>query len=173
MELVKLACNNCGADIDVPGDARFVTCRFCSAKLEVGHTDGAAFTRVREEVARIAHEVDELRAENRVLSLKSDLERLDRDWNERREKLMIKSKDGSVSEPTRFTAVLCVVLGGGLAIVFVVMNVVAAGIVSAAVGAIAALIVYNKALQYERASALYQTRREKIVRSLDEARSAR
>lgn len=50
MKLLRLACNGCGADIDLPDDARLVTCRYCGASLEVTETDGAAFTRVREVV---------------------------------------------------------------------------------------------------------------------------
>ncbi len=50
MELVAVRCQNCGSSLKLDPEARFVTCKHCASQLEVRHTEGAAFTKVLEEV---------------------------------------------------------------------------------------------------------------------------
>jgi len=180
MGLVHLACDRCGADIDLPDDARFVTCRYCEAKLEVQHTDGAAFTRVRAAVARvekkteaIADEVKELRAENRALSLRSDLEQLDREWDERRKELMNRSKDGTLTVPTTGAAFAVGALAG-VAGLFIALNVNGsegplAGLVVAVVGLGLALMQHGRAEKYARAQTEHLERRDELEQRLKKA----
>jgi hypothetical protein len=108
MELIPLNCNNCGAPLKVDEDTRFVTCKQCDAQLAVRHEDGAAFTDVIEAAARVeasaaaieAH-VERLGADNERLFLQGEIERLDREWDSRRESLLVRRKDGHSYEPTR------------------------------------------------------------------------
>jgi hypothetical protein len=169
MELVRLACNGCGADIEVPDDARFVTCRYCDAKLEVKRTEGAVFTAVREaveRVERVEREVAELRAENRLLEL-------DREWDERKKTLMLQNKKGDLVEPSRGMAMG--VGFGAAAMGFVVMILVPTqgvliGIGFIAVGGLGAFLMHGKAVQYEAARDEYERRRNEILDAISDAR---
>jgi hypothetical protein len=176
VELVRLACNGCGADIEVSEDARFVTCRYCDAKLEVQHTEGATFTAVREAVRRvervekqtreIADEVAELRAENELMEL-------DRDWEQERKGLMLQNKSGHLTEPTRTMAlglgVGAVVIGVSLMVVVPVQGVLI-GFGFVAFGGIGAFLMHAKAVQYENAEAEYERRRGEILDRAERAK---
>jgi hypothetical protein len=169
MELVRLACNGCGADIEVTEDARFVTCRYCDAKLEVKHTEGATFTAVREAVKRVERvekktreiedEVAELRAEN-------DLLELEHDWEEQRKDLMLKAKDGTLTEPSRTMAfgvgIGAFVIGVALMILVPTQGILI-GLGFAGFGCLGAFLLHAKAVTYEAAVAEYEARRAAIV----------
>lgn len=181
VELVRLACDGCGADLELPDDARFVTCRFCEARLEVRRTDTAAFTRVREAVERVekktkrlSNEVAELRAANRVLKLQDELQQLERDWDEEKKSLMIRGKDGTVSEPTRTSAQVIgfasVVGGGFVAVAVPRAEFVLAGIAIAGLGLAGAYIQHGKAVRFEDAKCRYLDRRDQIEARIAKAR---
>jgi len=93
MELIPLSCNNCGSKLKVGEGTKFVTCKHCDAQLAVRHEDGAAFTDVIEAAARVeasaaaieAH-VEKLGSDNERLFLQGEIERLDREWEARRER---------------------------------------------------------------------------------------
>lgn len=181
MQLVRLACDGCGADLELPGDARFVTCRFCDARLEVRHTDSAAFTRVRKAVERVerkteklADEMQELRAENRVLRLEDELQQLEREWDEKKESMMIRGKDGSVSVPTRFSAqvigFVTVVAGGIVALAMPRAEGMLAGLFIAGLGAAAGFFQHGKAVRFEEAQERYLDRRDRLEARMEKAR---
>lgn len=176
MELVRLACNGCGADIEVTEDARFVTCRYCDAKLEVRHTEGATFTAVRDAVKRVEHvekktreieeEVAELRAEN-------DLLELEREWEAQRKDLMLKSKDGTLSEPTR-TMAFGVGIGASIMGVTLMILVPIQGILIGlgfiGFGILGGILFHGKAVKYEAALAEYEERRAALVDRVEDAK---
>jgi hypothetical protein len=172
MELVKLGCNGCGADIELSEDARFVTCRYCDAKLEVKKTDGAIFTEVREAIEKISDDVAALKAENRVLRLQNEIEELDREWETRAKAMMLQGKDGSFSPPTRTNAM---VLGAGSVVMFLVPlamgvgTMILPGVAVASIFAIIAVFLYQKAIKYEAAVAEHQSQRAELERKLDKA----
>lgn len=181
LELVRLACDGCGADLELPGDARFVTCRFCEARLEVRRTDSAAFTRVREAVERVekkteqlSSEVGVLRAENRLLKLQDQLQQLEREWDQKKENLMIRGKDGSLSAPTRFSAqvigFVTVVFGGIVAVAIPGAYGMLAAIFSAAIGVTAGVVMHGKAVRFEEAQGHYFDRRDRLEARIAKAR---
>ena len=184
MELVQLSCNGCGADIEVTEDARFVTCRYCQAKLEVKRTDGAAFTSVRKAVARVerktdalADEMKELKAENRALSIENEIDDLDREWEEREKELMTRTKRGELTVPTRGAAIAVGVLSAiiGMLGLFVAASPKGErgalfGVVIALGGGILAYFQHQKAVAYERAHADYSERRDELLDELEKAK---
>ena len=97
MELVPVTCNHCGASLEISDGARFVTCRYCNSQLEIKRTESTITTqvlhRIDENTASMAQDLHALRRE-------SELERLDREWNQRRAALMIKDKHGNQTTPT-------------------------------------------------------------------------
>jgi hypothetical protein len=72
--VVPLTCPSCGAGLQIPNDITVVNCTFCSSSLAVEIAGGAAFARLREDVAavrdfseRSASEAELLRLEERDL----------------------------------------------------------------------------------------------------------
>jgi hypothetical protein len=82
MELEPVMCGHCGAPLDVPEDVRFVTCKKCESRLAVRRDDTAVYTELlgdmAEAAARTADHVAALRTQAKI-------ERLDREWERRRE----------------------------------------------------------------------------------------
>ncbi len=112
MKLIALNCNHCGAPLEVPETANFVTCSFCETRLAVERTETTYSTTVLEQLQRkttsLSREVAHLRLEN-------ELERLRREWEERRPSLMVRTQEGGLCVPNervgQFTAVFCFTLG--------------------------------------------------------------
>jgi DNA-directed RNA polymerase subunit RPC12/RpoP len=51
MELISLSCNNCGAPLEAPESAKYLTCAFCGSRLSVQRTGSAYYTNVMEQIA--------------------------------------------------------------------------------------------------------------------------
>ena len=106
MDITTVACNNCGAALDVPPAARFVTCRYCGANLEVKRTPSTISTelldRIDQRTAAMAEDLGALRRSQ-------ELEQLDHEWQLRRDGLLIRGKNGSVSEPTTVGGIVLIV----------------------------------------------------------------
>ncbi len=75
MQAETVRCNSCGAALTVGPQARFVTCQYCHGQLEIKRNDSAIFT---EEIARIAHNTDQMAESLEVIKLQNEIEMLDR-----------------------------------------------------------------------------------------------
>lgn len=75
MQAETVRCNSCGAALTVGPQARFVTCQYCHCQLEIKRNDSAIFT---EEIARIAHNTDQMAESLEVIKLQNEIEMLDR-----------------------------------------------------------------------------------------------
>ncbi len=103
MKLTPVSCQNCGASLEVPDHARFVTCQFCRTQLSVQHTGSAVFT---ELLGNIADKTNEMAGDLKAIRLQNEIEKLDREWALERAAHMIRQKDGSLQKP------------GGIGIIF-------------------------------------------------------
>ena len=111
MKVTKVCCQGCGADLEIDDSIRFVTCNYCNSRLEVVHDATVTHTRQLDKIERTT---DAMVNKIKVIELQNDLERLDREWDSRRETLMVRNKEGRVSEPSSAGSVI----GGMVAIVF-------------------------------------------------------
>ena len=186
--LESVACNNCGAGLDVPEGARFVTCAHCGSRLAVHRNPTAAYTevldRLDERTERMAGDLERIR-------LHDELERLDREWELTREPLLVRHENGSTSPPTPAGSALGVVAAviGGVAFLTVAGSMVSGpfgvggtgspfGGFGARVGIVAVIVVLGSiasafrgtanALTYRGAEDHYLRRREEILRRLHE-----
>ena len=91
MKVISVSCNHCGAPLEVPKKARFVTCKYCSSRLAIKATESATYTEVLEAIGerteKIAQDVETIKLQNR-------LERLDREWQTDRRRFMTRDKHG-------------------------------------------------------------------------------
>ena len=53
MKTTAVACNRCGAPLNVGEAARFVTCKHCDARLEIRQDDASAWTEVVGKIEQV------------------------------------------------------------------------------------------------------------------------
>lgn len=163
MKLISLSCNHCGAPLEVPEKAKFVTCGFCDARLQIAHTGSSYYTEVMEAV-------DDIREDVAALKRHAELERLDREWEQRRAELSVTDKHGRIHRPD---SIGMTVGGIGAAAFGVVWTVIAGamfppmalfGIIFVAVAVVSVVRTRGKAAEYQQAYAQYQSARRRLMR---------
>ena len=110
MKITKVCCQGCGADLQVDESIRFATCNYCHARLEIVHDPTVTHSRLLEDIGRTT---ERMAGNLRVIELQNDLERLDREWEGRRESFMVTGKNGHRSLPSEAGSMI----GGGIAVV--------------------------------------------------------
>ncbi len=96
MTLEPITCNNCGAALDVPPEANYVTCAYCGSRLEVKRTPSVVYTQVLQQLdAR----TQRLSADVSQLQLDRELAQIDRDWEQQRQRYLLRDRTGATIEP--------------------------------------------------------------------------
>jgi hypothetical protein len=170
MKLLSLSCGHCGAPLEVPENTKFVTCTYCSSRLEVLRTGGAAYTEVlealNERTEKIADDVETLKLESR-------LDRLDRQWMLERERYMVQDKHGHRRFPSKTGSVIIGVFVIGFAIFWIAMTMQHGGplVIFGFLFIVLAIFVLvtnlRKADQYERRRRRYERQRSRILRDIE------
>jgi LSD1 subclass zinc finger protein len=177
MELTRVSCYGCGAALQVPEGARFVTCRYCNASLEIKRNETTIYTetleRIDQRTAEMAEDLDAIRHEH-------EIERLDREWALRRAGFMTRSKDGTSSEPSMVGGILAMVIGGGFGLFWTVtaFSITSRGMAMGAPGGmsifplfgvvfivaaiVSGLTMMSKAMRFQQAQRDYQRQREEM-----------
>ena len=127
MKLLTLACQHCGAPLEVPAKVKHLTCQFCGTRLQVQKAGSAAYT---ETLGEVAENVAKVAATTEQLRIEQEIARLDREWQLGRERFMVRGKDGQLSVPGK-TGVLVV---GALVVVFGIFWTIMASGIAAGVG---------------------------------------
>lgn len=96
MELLSVSCNHCGAPLEVPLGANFVTCAHCGSRLAVKRTGAAVYTELME---KLDQKTDVMTRQLAEIAYRSELERLDREWEETRRSFLTTDKHGRTHEP--------------------------------------------------------------------------
>jgi LSD1 subclass zinc finger protein len=171
-ELETVRCGGCGAPLEVPHSATFVTCRFCNTALRVQRNESVVFTEVLQS---LEEKTDRLVETTELLRLENELHRLDRDWDQQAAKLMVRDKNGS-RQPSHTAAAI----GGPIAIVFgVIWTIVAGamfppmalfGLVFIGIAVWGMLHESQKASEWERKRRAYDARRLVVQSQLDQLR---
>ena len=118
MDLTQVSCNGCGAALQIPANARFVTCRYCGANLEIKHTDSAVYT---ETLNRIDQRTAEMAEDLGAIRRAQEIERLDREWALERNGFMTRDKQGNLREPSATAGMLGAFIGGAFGLLWTIM----------------------------------------------------
>ncbi|MSR57455.1 MAG: hypothetical protein EXS05_07265 [Planctomycetaceae bacterium] len=168
MPLISLACNHCGAALEIPPDTHFVTCRFCSSQLDVQHAGNAVFTKVLEvldqRTAAMANDLETIKRQN-------ELERFDREWQRERERYLVRGKQGRTTVPTTTTSVMMLAVGVVAGVLWIgaataqaaPFPVLLFGVMFVLVVIVGSLGIYVKAQTYHRRHRDYESRRQKLL----------
>lgn len=178
MKITKVCCQGCGADLQVDETVRYVTCNYCHARLEVVHDASTTHTRLMEDIKQ---NTERMAGNLRVIELQNDLERLDREWDQRRDSFMVTGKNGHKSLPTEAGSII----GGAFGII---VGVIMTGAIAASPApgpfALVPLLfigfaIYSivsgtsKASAYRSANLQFEQRRASLIRGIEEARRQR
>jgi hypothetical protein len=98
MEIESLSCNNCGAPLDVPLPASFITCGYCGSPLSIRRTEGIHYTLMLEQLEE--HTAD-LTRRAEYLRLRDELETVDTEWVRERKQYLTRRLSGTLQAPTR------------------------------------------------------------------------
>jgi uncharacterized Zn finger protein (UPF0148 family) len=170
MKIVALDCNQCGAALEVGAKTRFATCSYCGTKLQIHHTDSSHFSEVLEKIEATTTQLADDVAE---LKMRDELDRIDRSWQERRQRYLARAKDGTTSIPTMGGAVVLGLVGSiaGIAWMFFTLSISGPldstmarifpyfGLIFAALALVAAMHTARQAKAYERARRRYEQER--------------
>jgi hypothetical protein len=170
--VVSVRCNHCGAPLEVAAGASFLTCSYCNSQLEVHRSGGAVYTEVIDQInkrtERIERDVQQIKRQNAV-------EQLDREWEIRRQELLVRNKDGSRDVPTMAGSAIggIIAIVAGIAWIIFTASMGAPGffplfgLLFIAVGVIASISQMTKADAYSREESAYRARREALLRESD------
>lgn len=170
MKVTALACNNCGAPIDVPDSTSYATCSHCGANLAIHRNATACYTEAVNKLNKAAKVLDG-RVQN-VLH-QQRLHTLDRQWEQERRGFMMENQHGGLqAPPTRLQAILfsiaLVVFCGiwtsvsvGFIEHFGMMVLVGPGI--AVVGLVVIWLAHGKHQGFQQAKADYERKRHALL----------
>ena len=167
-----LSCNNCGAAIQVPPRVSYVTCAHCGSHLVVRRNDSAAYTEVLE---RIEDHTEEMAQDLSVIRIQNDLERLDREWQMRRESLMVRGQNRALFKPDAAVGKV----GCGIAIVAAILymaytwSIGAAPLALFGIPFIGAALIFaqswiSRADRYQQAQQAYAHRRAELLKAMSQ-----
>lgn len=173
MKLIALNCNHCGAPLEVREKTRFATCAFCNVKLQVHHEGNAVFSEVLEAVQERTEQIADDVAR---LKLNSELERLDRQWQQQQERLQIRGKDGRLSVPSKKGAYFgmgAVILIGAIVLAIAFSGNASPGtgifgLFIIGVGIVGGMVAIAKADDYEQNRKRYQRQRLDVIKRFNE-----
>ncbi len=175
MKVTKVCCQGCGADLQIDESIRYVPCNSCNARLEVVHDPSVTHTRQLDKIERTT---DRLADNLKVIELQNDLERLDREWDNQREGLLVRGENGHVSEPSSVGSIIV----GIIAILFGILwmgftsslNAPAFfpffGLIFIAAAVFGMINGTSKANAYQNGLREYEFKRQRLVARLEQER---
>lgn len=175
MKVISLNCNDCGAPLDAPEKAKFITCSFCNSRLAIQRTGSSYSTELLEELRDTTQSLADDVAK---IKTRSEIEELDRAWELEREDFMVSGKDGRRSLPTKGGSIVGGVMVACIGIFWTIFTsgITAGapgaarifplfGLLFAGFGVVMSFLGYQRADAYERAHREYQDRRQELMRS--------
>ena len=167
--LERLTCNACGAPLEAPDTAKFIRCNHCQAQLRVRHSD-ASYT---ETLERLEQKTNDLADEVRKLSKRSEMEALERCWEERKEQFYITDEHGRRHLPTRASSILGAAVIASFGMIWIALHIIAQsrigfgqllfGLLFVAVAIAISFYGRKRVDAYEQAMLQYQMERAAIL----------
>lgn len=164
MEMVALNCNSCGASLEVGPGTNFVTCAHCGARLAVKRTGTSSYTELLESIDR---KTDAIAAQLAEISHQNELERIDQEWEQERQKFVAKDQNGTEFGPSAgagaFAAVAVGVFGVFLMGLAVLLDAWVMGLPGLLTCGFAVALWWrerDREERFELAEARYRSRRE-------------
>jgi hypothetical protein len=165
MTLENVACNQCGAPLAIPDAAKFVSCNHCGANLAVRRNESVTYT---ERVEELAEQTADLAEQVAHLRYQNELERIEREWQQEREKFVVTDKHGGWHEPSAMAATVVSVLVIGFGVFWTIMAAgmfppfALFGLFFVGFAIYGMLSTQRKAREYQQAYEAYKHRRARL-----------
>ena len=88
MNIKSIACNECGAPLEVSEKSNFVSCNYCGSTLKIQRSESSTYTEV---IAKI----DDVSKDIQIVKLQNDVSLLDKDWVRERAQFCLKDHNGN------------------------------------------------------------------------------
>ncbi len=179
MEIIKINCNSCGAGLQIPDKVEFFNCSFCGSQLKMVKSAGAQFTEV---VGELVEHTEAISQNTNIIQLEKAIERLDRDWERRKEQLGLEEHDGSNRQ------VAITIMGGVASLAFIIFWINGAssmsshfddpmakvfplfGVAMLVIVLINMLSTPQKLSSFQKAKQQYEEKRRELLTELQQAR---
>jgi DNA-directed RNA polymerase subunit RPC12/RpoP len=168
MQVETVACNNCGAPLEVGLGTNYVTCAHCGSRLTVKRAPTSVYTELLE---KLDHKTDAMARQLAQIAYQNELWRIDREWEQEREGYLTTDKRGNKSEPTTAGALFggVILIGFGLFSAVTAGSIGApfifplAGLLFAGFGVYLLLFGPARARQFQQAREAYRRRRAAVT----------
>lgn len=97
MKATSVHCNHCGAPLEISDSTQFTTCNYCGSRLRIQRTESSVFSEVLDEIAARSDRIEE---DLEAVRLQNEIEKLDREWETRKQDLCERGEHGALLEPT-------------------------------------------------------------------------
>lgn len=169
----KVTCEQCGASIRLGLSGRFVTCRYCGSALEMVPRIAKA-----NEPEKKPGPIDQSSADEiAVQRLEMELNRVEAEWERRRQSLLVRDDHGNAYEPDDPQGIILsiVTIAAGILIpVFSGLSFASSGlgILLAVAGSVLMAQARSKASDFIRLRKRYSAERMRIVAAISRLRNA-
>lgn len=108
LSLEKMLCDSCGAPLQVPSTANFVTCQHCQTALSVKRDNSIHYTQILEDIYEKTQELGE-----RIDAISGwhEVEALDRKWEMDRQRLLKPGETVATSFETNASIIFGMLIG--------------------------------------------------------------
>lgn len=97
VKMSKIACQQCGADLEVNEEVRFLTCRYCNSRLEIVHDPSVSYSRILDQLVQKQTSIEN---ELKLIRLHRKLHELEQGWESYRQSVSSRAKDGQLVDPS-------------------------------------------------------------------------
>jgi len=174
MKITRTCCQGCGADLRIDESIRFATCNYCGANLEIIHDETTTHSKLLEEIGR---KTDKISRKVEILELESDIDQIDRAWEQYREKVSTRDEQGRLIDPENGSIIAGCLLGFFFGVVFVVWSFAESNPLIALPGLfafVASTFLMKRARGQAEAYRIqrfkYQTAKKSLLQKLEQAR---
>nr|MBC8289918.1 hypothetical protein [Planctomycetota bacterium] len=164
MELSPVVCNNCGAPLQIPATANFLTCQHCQTQLEVKRNESVAWTEKHEQLETIDRRTGQLLDQMAQLRYQTELSHIDRAWDREEQRYMVRDQYGNTRRPSQMGSIVagCVIAVFGFFFMFSGSGGVFLGLVAMCVGFAVSLAGNHQAIKHQNARRRYHRRRNDV-----------
>ncbi len=178
MDLQRLTCGACGANLEVPEEVYFVNCRHCGASLKVQWADHVVLTVVTDT---ILDTTDRLQLNTEILVFQGRLAQLDREWDQASRKFMVRGRRRGYHVPSILLTAIAGFVMASFAWLFSFLAILFTGFepffgIGLLFTVLAIYLVTSSAIMvYEFNSALseYESRRRELILSIEQLEDVR
>jgi hypothetical protein len=160
--------------LDFPEGVRFLTCKYCSSKLEVVETETTLHTKLLEKMVERGRVLE---GQLRVMQIQSDIDKLDRNWQILKESYTSYGRYGRASLPS-VADIAMQMMGMFVAAILLLLSLdrwdnIPFFLIYLFGLLMMVLLLFSqlkKLLSYERDMGKYEARRSQLLRDLESRR---